>query len=88
MYSSTGVYILLLSLVTCKPVHKLEIFGYIFYGIGVILMITDPFATKFGKRPSYLGDLIPFLGAGLGALFGLMNQQNLKMFHPFVLMTH
>lgn len=88
MYSSTGVYVLILSLVTCKVVHKLEILGYMFFGVGVIIMITDPYATKLGEEHSYMGDLIPFLGAGLGAIFGLLNQHNLKWIHPFVLATH
>lgn len=65
MYSSSGVYILLVSLITCKPVHFLEIFGYAMYGFGVYFMFTDPLASKTGMDgQSYLGDLYAFLGAG------------------------
>ena len=89
LYSSTGIYVLLFSLVTCKFVHKLEIAGYGFFICGVALMLTDPFATKVGEGDqAYIGDTIAFLGAGLGAVFGLLNQQNLKLYHPFVLTTH
>lgn len=65
MYSSSGVYILFISLITCQPVHILELFGYFMYFVGVYFMFTDPHATKTGMDgQSYLGDLLAFIGAG------------------------
>jgi len=65
MYSSSGVYILMITLITCQTVHILEIFGYAMYLVGVYFMFTDESATKVGMGgQSYLGDLYAFLGAG------------------------
>lgn len=49
-------------------------------------MFTDPYASKTGgEGQSYLGDLIPFLGAGLGAVQGYMNHKSTHS-HPLAQM--
>jgi drug/metabolite transporter (DMT)-like permease len=50
-------------------------------------MFIDPFAVKVGAdEQSYLGDLIPFLGAGLGAVQGYLNHHATHL-HPLIRMT-
>ena len=88
MYTCTGVYILAYSLVTKAKVHNFEVIGYIIYGLGVLMMFLDPYARKVGaESQSYLGDLIPFLGSGLGAIQGYLNHKAVKL-HPLVQMHH
>jgi hypothetical protein len=68
LYCSTGVYILLISLVTCKAVHRFEIYGYIIYIVGLTVTLSDPLAKKHGgESQSLKGCLIAFMGAGFGA---------------------
>lgn len=88
MYSSSGVYLLLFAVVTCKVVHKLEYLGYALYAFGVYMMFTDPSATKTGMDgQSYWGDLYAFLGAGCCAAFNIMNEGKMEDLHPMVTLT-
>jgi len=65
MYSSSGVYILMATLITCQSVHILELVGYFMYFIGVYIMLIDESAFKTGiNGHSYLGDMYAFIGAG------------------------
>jgi len=51
-------------------------------------MFADPHAKKVGaEAPSYLGDLIPFIGAGFGALQGYINHKATHL-HPLIQMHH
>ena len=51
-------------------------------------MFMDPHARKTGaESQSYMGDLIPFLGAGLGAVQGYINHKATHL-HPLVQMHH
>jgi len=87
MYCSTGVYFLFYALFTGKYVHMYELFGYALFFLGVFLMLTDPYAVKEeGSGNQYIGDLIPFLGAGAGAINGYLNSKNSTMVNPLVLM--
>jgi len=88
LYSSTGVYILIISICTFQYVHKFEIFGYSVFIIGVLIMLTDPLATKIGGGNKLLGDLISIATALCGAIYGLMSSHLKRMFHPLVFMTH
>lgn len=87
MYSSTGVYMFLISVIIGAGAHKLEYFGYAIYAVGVFLMFTDPFAVKKDGSSSnlLLGDLISFLGASSGAMLGYYNSKNTKVIHPITL---
>mmetsp|Transcript_5961 Transcript_5961/g.5120 ORF Transcript_5961/g.5120 Transcript_5961/m.5120 type:complete len:118 (+) Transcript_5961:409-762(+) len=68
LFSSSGVYILFFAIITCQYVHKYEIFGYLIFAIGVLIMLTDPFAMKEGENnDKFLGDLISFSTAFFGA---------------------
>jgi hypothetical protein len=88
MYSSTGVFMFAFAVVTRVAVHKYEVVGYSMFALGVILMFTDPYAIKVdGIGSQYLGDLIAFLGAGSGAIVGILNSTNTKLMHPLVLMS-
>ena len=58
LYSSTGIYVLIFSLCTFKLVHKFEIYGYAVFSIGLLIMLTDPFATKTEGGNKFLGDLV------------------------------
>lgn len=52
------------------------------------MMFADPHAMKIGaESQSYMGDLIPFLGAGLGALQGYINHKATHL-HPLIQMFH
>jgi hypothetical protein len=85
MYSSGGVYLILIAIVTGRYVHRLEYFGYGLYLFGVYLMFTDPSATKSNMDgQSYLGDLYAFLGAGCWAAFNLMNEGKSAEVHLLV----
>jgi hypothetical protein len=88
LYSSTGVYILLISLFTCKVVHKFEIIGYLIFVIGLFVALSDPLAEKHGGESQPLqGGLIAFVGAGFGAVAGILSQKNCQIFHPITLFT-
>ena len=88
MYWSGGVFIFFASIVTWKSVHKLEIWGYLLYFIGVYFMFTDSFAMKTGMdRQSYLGDLVAFIGAGASAIFTYYNKKHKLDLHPMVSLT-
>lgn len=87
LFSSTGVYILLISLITFRPVHKFEILGYMIFAIGIFITITDPVARKAeGGTHPIMGDLIAFIGAGFGAVVGLLSHTNCQIFHPLALL--
>jgi drug/metabolite transporter (DMT)-like permease len=67
--SSTGVYVLLISLITCRIVHKFEVIGYVIALFGVIIMLSDPFAMKQAGKTNYLlGNVISLTGAGFAAI--------------------
>lgn len=88
MYSSGGVYLILIAIVTCQRVHRLEYLGYAMYFIGVYMMFTDPSATKAGMDgQSYLGDLYAILGAGCCAIFNIINAGKMEGMHPMVTLT-
>ena len=88
MYWSSGVWIFIITLLTCKTVHKLEIYGYFIYLIGVYLMFTDPSASKtWMDGQSYIGDLYAFIGAGSWAVFTYLNKINNPNLHPMVTLT-
>lgn len=88
MYSSGGVYLIMIAVVTCKSVHQLEYAGYVLYALGVYLMFTDVQATKTGMNgQSYVGDLYAFLGAGCSAVFNLINIGRMEDQHPLVTLT-
>jgi hypothetical protein len=88
MYSSTGVYVLLFSLIARKIIHKFEVFGYFLLAIGVLIALNDPLAMKKGEtNEPMLGCLIAFSGAGFGAVYGIINQTNSRIFHPIIMMT-
>mmetsp|Transcript_9514 Transcript_9514/g.10673 ORF Transcript_9514/g.10673 Transcript_9514/m.10673 type:complete len:198 (-) Transcript_9514:188-781(-) len=89
MYCSSGVWIFLASVVSCSKIHKFEVAGYALYALGVFFMFTDPFATKTGMDgQSYWGDLLPFLGAGAGALMTYINKYSEVESHPMVKINH
>ncbi len=89
LYSSTGAYVLLFSLITRKIIHHFEKFGYILLGIGIFIALDDPLAMKKGEtNEPMLGCLIAFGSAGFGAVYGIINQTNSRIFHPIILMTH
>lgn len=89
MYSSTGVYMLVFSIIMGSLVHKFELYGYALFFLGVFLLFTDPYAVKIGGSGNqYIGDLITFLGAGAGAILGFYNSRNSKLIHPVVIMNH
>lgn len=68
--------------------HKFEIIGYVVFGFGVYLMFTDPFAVKSGGGGDRLwGNLIPFIGAGMGAILGYINSSKYYQLHPLVRMA-
>lgn len=86
--SSNGVYILIISIIACKIVHKFEIYGYILFGLGVFVMLTDPLAKKQGGEGNpALGNTLAFVSAGFGAIAGLMTLRNTQIFHPIVYLT-
>jgi drug/metabolite transporter (DMT)-like permease len=88
MYSSGGVYLLIIAIVTCKVVHRLEYMGYLLYALGVYMMFSDPSATKAGMDgQSYVGDLYAFLGAGCCAAFNILNEGKMESLHPMVTLT-
>lgn len=88
MYSSSGVYILMATLITCQSVHILELVGYFMYFIGVYIMLIDESAFKTGiNGHSYLGDMYAFIGAGFWALFSYINRNNNNKLHPLVTLT-
>ena len=87
LFSATGVYMLAFSVITWAAVHKFEYLGYVFFAIGVLLMLTDPFAVKAdGSGNQYLGDIIAFLSAASGAILGVYNSNNAKIIHPIILL--
>lgn len=87
--SSTGVYVLLISLITCRIVHKFEVIGYVIALFGVIIMLSDPFAMKQAGKTNYLlGNVISLTGAGFAAIIWLLSNRNCQIFHPMVLLTH
>mmetsp|Transcript_10164 Transcript_10164/g.11413 ORF Transcript_10164/g.11413 Transcript_10164/m.11413 type:complete len:98 (+) Transcript_10164:246-539(+) len=52
-------------------------------------MLKDPQASKEGSDgPSYLGDMIAFLGAGAGALMNVFCSKNSKSTSPIVTMAN
>ncbi|CAI2367963.1 unnamed protein product [Moneuplotes crassus] len=74
LYCSSGVFILLISILTCRYVNKFEVIGYIVYGVGVAIMLSDPLATKAeGTTNKLLGNLFAFSGAFGGALYGIIS---------------
>ena len=88
MYWSGGVFIFFASIVTWKSVHKLEIWSYLLYFIGVCFMFTDSFAMKTEMdRQSYLGDLVAFIGAGASAIFTYYNKKHKFDLHSMVSLT-
>jgi len=57
LFGSTGVYILIFSLLTCRLVHRYEVIGYSVFLAGLALMLTDPFAhKKDGADQAWLGN--------------------------------
>ena len=87
LFSATGVYMFAFSVLTCAAVHRFEYLGYAFFAIGVLLMLTDPFATKIdGGGNQFLGDIIAFVSAGAGAILGVYNSNNAKIIHPIILL--
>lgn len=87
LFSATGVYMFAFSVLTCASVHRFEYLGHVLFAIGVLFMLTDPFAAKTdGDQNMYLGDLIAFLSAAAGAMLGLLNSNNAKLIHPVILL--
>ncbi|CAI2369841.1 unnamed protein product [Moneuplotes crassus] len=92
LYCSNGVFILLIALLTCQYVHKYEIGGYLVYGVGVLIMLSDPLATKTGEGTNkMLGNFLAISGALGGALFGIVStklkrdsDQTVCMFYLFL----
>ncbi|CAI2368274.1 unnamed protein product [Moneuplotes crassus] len=92
LYCSNGVFILLIAILTCQYVHKYEIVGYIIYGVGVIVMLTDPLANKTDEGMNKpLGNFLALTGALGGALYGIVcnkmkrdSPQEVYMFYLFL----
>ncbi|CAI2368503.1 unnamed protein product [Moneuplotes crassus] len=92
LYCSTGVFILLIAILTCQYVHQYEVIGYIIYGVGAVIMLSDPLASKIGEEMNKpLGNLIAIIGALGGALYGITstkikrdNPQQVALLHIFV----
>lgn len=77
------------SLITCAKIHQLEVIGYLVFGLGVFLMFSDPYAVKTGEGGNaFWGRLIPFLGAGAGALLGYLNSNKDGQIHPVIRLAH
>ena len=88
MYWSSGVWIFAITIVTWGTVHRLEIYGYLLYALGVFFMFIDPSASKtWMESQSYLGDLYAFLGAGACAIFTYLNRNSNQELHPMVTLT-
>ncbi|CAI2371622.1 unnamed protein product [Moneuplotes crassus] len=76
LYSSCGVYLLIISVMACQYVHKYEFIGYFIYSIGVLIMVTDPFALKKDESQNKaFGDIIAFTTSLGGALYGIFNEK-------------
>lgn len=92
LYCSNGVFILLIAILTCQYVHKFEIGGYLIYGVGVLIMLSDPLATKTGEGTNkMLGNFLAIGGALGGALYGICStklkrdsEQVVCMFYLFL----
>jgi hypothetical protein len=88
LYSSTGVYIIVFSLITCKIVHRFEILGYMIFVIGLFITLSDPLAQKQGDNSQHaLGNIIAFVGTGFGAIGSILSQKNAQDYHFMVLIT-
>lgn len=89
LYNGTGIFILLFSLATFRHVHKLEIFGYLLFGVGIIWLVTDTHANKTTPESNILsGNLVALLGAAFGAIHCLLMQRSSRAYHPVTLLTH
>jgi len=88
LFSSPGVFILLFALLSCQYVHKYEIFGYLIFSVGVLIMLTDPYAQKKGDNQNkILGDLVSFLTAFFGAVYATLNEKLKRNFSEFVFLS-
>jgi hypothetical protein len=89
LYNGTGIFILLFSLATFRHVHKLEIFGYLLFGVGIIWLVTDTQANKATSESNTLsGNLVALLGAAFGAIHCFLMQRCSRAYHPLTLLTH
>ena len=87
MNSSTGLYIIAVSIITKAEIDRFEYIGHGLFIFGVILMLLDPFAIKVGATDTWiLGALIPLIGAGFGSILSFMNHKANSL-HPIVTMT-
>ncbi|CAI2384683.1 unnamed protein product [Moneuplotes crassus] len=92
LYCNNGLFILLIAILTCQYVHKYEIIGYVVYGVGILVMISDPNATKTNNdMDKSLGNFLALTGALCGALYGIVSNkmkrdspQEVCMFYLFL----
>ena len=76
MYSSTGVFIFIITAILGTTIHTYEFFGFGFYFAGVFMLLTDPHALKISETEHYLaGDFISFISAGSGAILAFINSK-------------
>ena len=86
-YSATGIYIVALSFITWTRVSKYELIGHGFWVLGAALVIIDPRAIKTDSdKPSLIGAVIPFIGAGFGAILTFMSH-NIQKWNPIFIIT-
>ena len=86
-YNATGIYIVVLSMIVCSKVSKYELIGHGFWVIGAALIILDPRARKMDSdKPSLIGFVIPFIGAGFGAILIFMSH-NIQKWSPVFIIT-
>ena len=87
-FNATGIYILIFSLIVWSKINKFELAGHGLWIIGMILLMIDPYAIKVGSdKPSILGTLIVFIGAGFGSILMFVNNSKTTL-HPVITMTH
>lgn len=87
-FNATGIYIVAFSIIMCAKINKFEIIGHGLWIIGLVLLVIDPHATKVGSdKPSIIGTLIAFAGAGFGSILLFMNNSK-RALHPVITMTH
>ena len=87
MNSSTGLYIIAVSIITKAEIDRFEYIGHGLFIFGAILMLLDPFAIKVGATDTWiLGALIPLFGAGFGSILSFINHKANSL-HPIVTMT-
>ena len=80
-----GVFIILLSVVRCLPIHKLEIIGTVIVILSAILFVNDQDSTKFNGQTNILfGDLIAASTIPLCAIFYMVNSDLVKINPSFI----